>query len=348
MPPSSVATDPSFDTDGFGAAMLKHQTGQCSADLRSQLLKPPGGGTLLNAAGTLSTMAFSGFFQPATTFGIGSGNTVRMYDPMAMKWITTNGLASQISVGTDGSVWAIKQNGSTSFICATPSSSCNSSGTCSWICDSVGYAGYSKIVAGTGNVIWAVDAGGYILYAFFPSSSGIYTPDSMFAMGEWPFGDPIAQVTVGGDGDMWVLSANGNISHQVGGPFNGNWTTVAPPAGGTVVSIAAANANDVWAASAAGLFRFVPSNGSWEHHCPTTGCSGVSLMSVAAGGDSINSIAEVWALDTSGNAYRVDRTKPSTVNSMIKIPGTTITHISVGGQGDVMGVNSAGTVYTFQ
>jgi hypothetical protein len=197
-------------------------------------------------------------------------------------------------------------------------------------------------------VIWAVDAGKHILWAYFPTSTGQYTPDDFFSMGEWPANDPIAQVTVGRDGDMWVLSANGNISHQTGGPFNGSWTTVPSPAGGTVVSLSVANQNDVWAASSAGLFRFMSATNSWEQHCPSGGCAGVAFVTVVAGGDSTSWNADVWALDTKGNAYRVDRTQGSTQNSMIAVPGATLTQISVGGQGDVIGITSAGAVYSFQ
>jgi hypothetical protein len=355
MPPSSLAT-PNGGTsagDGYPAAVIAYfngqlvnPTGQCFAESRTQFLPPPGGGTLLNGFQTLSTTAYM-LGSQAVTFGVNASGSITTYDPNGMQWITTNGSAAQLSVGTDGTVWAIKRSGNTAFICATNSTSCQS-GNCSWTCDVNGNSGgYAQIVAGSGQVIWAVDGGKYVLWAYWPTSTGQYSPDHFISMGEWPYGDPIAQITEGGDSDMWILSVNGNISHQVNG--GGFYDSIPSPPGGKVVSLAAANAKDVWAASSSGLFRYLPATNTWEQHCLASGgCGATSFSTVAAGGDSTYGTADVWALDSAGNAYRVDRTKGSTTNSIIHVPGATLTQISVGGQGDVMGISSAGTVYSFQ
>jgi hypothetical protein len=349
MPPSSyppAPNAPSSDTDPFAVGMLSHPTGQCFAEFRTQFLPPPGGGALLNGFQTLSTAAYNPGSQ-AITFGVGAAGTITTYDPNAMQWTATNQTAAQLSLGADGSVWAIKRSGNTAFVCATSSASCKS-GNCSWTCDASGNSGnYAQIVAGSGSVIWAVDGGKYVLWAYWPTAPGQYTPDHFIAMGEWPYGDPIAQITEGGDSDMWILSVNGNISHQVNG--GGFYDSIPSPPGGKVVSIAAANANDVWVASSSGLFHFLPATNTWEQHCLASGgCSASSFTTVVAGGDSTYGIADVWALDSAGTPYRVDRTQGAATNSIIKVPGVTLTQIAVGGQGDVLGMNSAGTVYSFQ
>jgi len=362
--PASLAATPPSSGDQFALAMLSHRTGQCSAEFRTTLAQPRLASgtapTLTNAAGTLSTTAYvTQDTRPATTFGINSSGKVVSYDPMAMKWTTSTQAASQISLGSDRGLWMIKKSGSTSFICAANADLCTGA-TCTWTCDSVGYSGYAGIIAGNGGVIWAIDQSKLGLWAFFSGGAGQYMPDSFFAMGEWDPSDPIAQVSVGGDGDMWVLTALGHVQHQSGGTFNAAWTTVASPPGGTAVSLAVANSFDVWTASNTGLYRYDVGSGTWEKHCLTSGSCTTSFTTVAAGGrdlapnnDStdyhpIDNVADVWALDTAGNAYRVDRTKGTTQASIIKVGGATLTRISVGGQGDVVGINSSGTVFSFQ
>jgi len=362
MPPDSNDNpfNPSFGQDAFGDFTQAHQTGVCNGlDFRTQFLAPPGGSTLLKTAVTpVSTMGYSGSLSPATTYGIASATSIKLYDPLQLKWITTKGTTinnktvvppgtlSQIFVSTGRSITTLSQSGTTSFVCKTPA--CSATGVCNWVCDTSGYSSFAQMVVQVSNtngeVVVALDQGRHTLLASFPGTSGAYVPDSFFAIMD--FDDPIANLAVGGDGDLWALTQTGVIWHEAP---NEGWVTVGPPFGVTPVSLAVANANDVWVASSSGLFRFSVPTESWEEkHCATTGCGSPSFTTVLAGGDSTNAIAEVWALDSAGNAYRVDRTQPNTVNSMAKIPGATITRLSVGGQGDVMGINSSGTVFTFQ
>jgi hypothetical protein len=367
MPPYLVAPATSID-DPFVTGMFNHtdhtleQVGKRYAEFRTQLLPPPGGGTLLNGLSTLSTLYNVGYSRNATPFGVSPAGKVVMYDPITMKWITTkpvanqatSGTADQVSVSANQWIWTLKQSGGTSHVCASDVLSCKAGGACNWVCDVSASHSYYQIVAGGGEVVWAIDAGKHTLWATFPSLSG-YSPDSFFAMGDWPVADPIAQVTGGFDGDVWVLSANGNISHQHGGggpdpdaKFSGTWDSIPPPPGGKTVSLSAANHDDVWAASSAGLFRYVPSGNAWEQYCLPGGCTGAGFTTVVAGGDSTGWVADVWALDSAGNVYRVDRTMGLNADSIVPVPGAKLARLSVGGQGDVMGINSSGTVYSFQ
>jgi len=103
-------------------------------------------------------------------------------------------------------------------------------------------------------------------------------------------------------------------------------------------------------ATSTGLYKYLAATSSWEKHCLTTGC-GLAYTKVSVGGDSgsfANFLSEVWALDASGSAYRVDRLKGTTTNSISKITGATLTQLVVGCPGDVMGLSSNGTVYSFQ
>ncbi|HVZ70750.1 MAG TPA: malectin domain-containing carbohydrate-binding protein [Polyangia bacterium] len=371
MPPYVVSTQNALN-DPFVALMSAPATGNCNEDFRTQLATPPGGGTVLNAPYAMTNMASSPFNE-AMTFAVSTAGKVITYDPVQMKWITTSGInkdssgktivppgtVSQVSVGFDGSVWALSSSGGLQYVCgATPTCPaedfcnppCDSSGKCDWICDQTGYGGtYKQIAVTGGGPVWAVDGGGYVLYESVVDHHSPYRPDSLFAANSWPVGDGIAQLSVTLDGNrLWVLSTQGHISKQ-NNPFTGDgssFTTIAPPSGGKVVSIAAANELDIWVASSTGVYKLL-SNNTWERHCPTTGC-GTSFTAVSGGGQSGYNNAEIWALDTAGNAYRVDRLMGSTTNSLVKVPGATLSHIWVGGQGDVMGATSAGTVYSFQ
>jgi hypothetical protein len=335
-------------TDPAGSGLVTNPTAQCLTEFRTQFLPPPGGGTLKNGFQALSSTIGA---ASAITFGVSSTGSLVQYDPNAMKWVALNRSVAQVSLGSDVSAWTIQQSGTTSFVCAScvPQPTVVD-GICpkfAWVCDSTGNAdGYVQIAAGNGDV-WAVDANRIALWEYASIFPGGYMPDSFFEAAEWPVNDRIGLITVGNDGDIWVLSQNANVSHLSGPQNDLTWVQVPSPSGVKVVSISAANAKDVWAASSSGLYRFV--NGSWERHClESGGCSASSFTTVAAGGDSTRWDADVWALDSAGNAYRIDRTLGSTTNSIVKVPGATLSQISVGSQGDVMGTSSNGTVYTFQ
>ena len=65
MPPSSGATTTNSDGDSFARGALGYQTGLCYKDFRTQLLAPPGGGTVAERAqGASSTSAYSGINGP--------------------------------------------------------------------------------------------------------------------------------------------------------------------------------------------------------------------------------------------------------------------------------------------
>jgi hypothetical protein len=366
MPPSPTATIIDSASDPYPAAVLavasdpeagirlSNPVAECLKEFRTQLRPLPGGGSVANRAGTLSTVSYD--FPRATTYGIDSAGNVIAYDPDAETWSATGGTASQLSVGTNEAIWTLRKTSTSTYACTAVCRTPVGGGPCtwSWICDSRGEPTFGQIVAGNGTAVYIIDTGGYGLWSYDPLAVGQYTPDSFDLVAEWPTGDPIAQVTIGGDGDMWVLSANGNLSHETA-PLSNTFTAVAPPPGGKVVSLSAANQWDVWAASSTGLYRYVAANNSWEPHCGVNDhftsagvCSASAFTNVVAGGNSISWVAEVWALDSSGNAYRVDRQQGPSPNTIIQIPGTKLSHISVGSQGDVMGVASSGKIYSFQ
>jgi hypothetical protein len=360
MPPSSSVTPPSF-SDPFATGMLD-QDKQCDAEFRTQWLPPPGAGTLLNAAGAISTISAT-FTVPgltdkhATTYGVGPTGTVFVYDFDNTRWVGTNGVVSALSVGSEGSVWAIVNTTSggspEGFTCAATAGSCLNAGNCSWQCNwnEPNAFQWSQIAAGAGTSIWAVDSSRFTIYMHPSDGGGQYDGTQFFAMNEWPFNDPINQMSVGGDGNLWVVSSLGNITEFSGGVF----TPMPSPPGSKVVSIAVGSFYDVWAASSSGLFHWNRNTTSWEKHCLVSGCNSTPFTTVAVGTGSPREVStqtygvdiDVWALDSSGHTYRVDKTKGTTTNSIIQVPGT-LTQIAVGGQGDVWGINSAGTVLTFQ
>jgi hypothetical protein len=355
MPPFVFSPPMNSLNDGFVSKLLGQPGGQCQTEFRTLIAPIKGGGTLVNGPSTLATSPFLyGFYLRAATYGINSTNKVVTYDPTKMQWLTTNGTANKVAYSPAGNIWTIRQSGSTSFICEAVGPECTGGTTCDWRCDSIGYAGYSQIIPG-GSVTWAIDASKFVLYATTLPDGQHYQPDSFFVMAEWPVNDPISQVSVGDDGDVWVLSQQGNLTHEIGGELSGNFAPVTSPPGGHVVSVSVGKAADVWvatnsASSTAGLYRFLPTSGTWEKHCLTTGC-GQAYTKVSVGGYSsafTAMLSEVWALDSSGNAYRVDQFKGTTQASISKItPPAPLTQLYVGGPGDVLGLSSAGTVYSF-
>jgi hypothetical protein len=344
MPPSSAASSP-FSGDQFTSGMLTSGTGQCNAEFRTQWLPPPGGGKLLNGPGAISTSTASGY--PTAVYGVAPGGQVLVYNVESPGWVGTNGNVTALSVGGDYSVWAIvntTSNGSpVGYTCAAVPGSCLPSGNCKWQCNwsAPNAFNWAQIAAGAGSRIWAVDSSKLGLWEYQSNGFGQYSGSQFVQISTWLSSNAINQIAAGAGGDVWVLSALGNLTHYSSPDF----LSVAPPAGSKVVSIAAAGTSDVWAASSSGLFRYLGGD-SWERHCLTTGCNTTAFTSVSAGAGFYGN-AEVWALDSSGNTYRVDRTKGSTTDSIVKVPGT-LTQIAAGGQGDVWGINSAGTVYAFQ
>jgi hypothetical protein len=347
MPPWPFTPTPD-PGDSFATAMLTDVTGTCNAEFRTQWLPPPGGGTLLNAPNTISATSDEGW--PATIFGVAPNGTVFTYDVRNSRWVGTNGNVTALSVGADGSAWAIVNGTSggnpVGYTCAAQSNTCLPSGNCVWECNwsAPNTFTWAQIAAGSGSQIWAVDSSKLGLWEYQSSGFGQYSGSQFVKISQWLSSNAINQIAAGAEGDAWIVSALGNLTHYVSPDF----LSVAPPAGSKVVSIAVANRSDVWVASSSGLFRYLGGD-SWEQHCLVSGCSNTAFTTVAAGGvyygygDGI----DVWALDSAGNTYRVDRTKGSALNSIVKVPGT-LTHIAAGGQGNVWGINSAGTVYTFQ
>jgi hypothetical protein len=366
MPFSLSATAPSSG-DEFSKGMLRHHYGQCVTEFRTTFAKPPlasgSAPTLLNAPQTLGLWYYdTQNLRPASTFAINSAGKIVSYDSYKRTWSTSTQSASMISMGADRSLWMIKKSGSTSYICAANADLCTGA-TCTWKCDTAGYNGYAGIFAGNGKVIWALDNSRLNLWGYLSTGSGQYTGDAFNAMGEWDPSDPIRTIAVGGDGDMWVLTQQGHIQHQVNDGLNAEWQTWPTPPGGTTLSIAVANGSDVWTGSSTGLYHWDWQAAAWQKHCPTTACT-TSFTALAAGGQEqvpvgtvydpnspyqpFDRVADIFAIDTAGNVYRVDQTKGLTVNSLIKVGGPALTQIAVGGQGDVVGMDSAGTVYTFQ
>jgi hypothetical protein len=255
-----------------------------------------------------------------------------------------------LSVGEDGSLWAITSGNGEGFTCAAVTGSCAAgNGTCTWQCNwnAPNTFGWSQVAAGNGQQIYALDASKQFVYAYTSSGNGQYNGSQFTELYAFQSVNPVKQIAAGGDGDFWTLTTHGNLGHRLP---TGALAPISPPSGGIVTSIAVATSSDVWVASSTGLYKYLGSN-QWEQHCPEVGGCNTAFSSVSAGGNTYSTAfgigSDVWGLDEAGDSYHLDRTKGSSTSSLVYVPGT-LTFIATGGMGDAWGINSAGTVFTFQ
>ncbi len=239
-----------------GAGQAYHYVGG------GQVWQPVAGATLAQIA--------AGF--DGAVWGIGSGGQLYRFNPELGSWEQIAGLASQVSVGADGAVWALNAGQVYRFnsltqsfelisgqqlTCITTASANNVWGittsnqtahfdlsTQSWITFPGGLA---SIAAALNGSVWGLDANGAIYQA---STASLSTPS--FHQVPSP---PLATIAAAPDGNVWGIDASGelygyNIAAQT-------WKLM----GSNVAQVSVGFDQNVWALGGNnGIYRFdIPS-----------------------------------------------------------------------------------------
>ena len=253
-------------------------------------------------------------------------------------WQVEPGALSQVSVGSDGTVWGINSAGQAYFFNPQTQTWQQAPGL------------FTQIAVGASGLVWALNAAGQI-YRYDPATqSWDQVPGAL------------SQIAVGSDGDVWGISSSGQVYHF--NPATQNLVQIP----GTLAQIAVGYDGAVWGTSAAQqIFRFNPGTQSWQ---PMPGA--LKQIAVGADGDvwginnagqvyhfntltqrwnntpgslaqiAVGSASNVWGIDATGAIWRFN----AQAQAWDQIPGQ-LAQIAVGANGAVWGVNSANQVYQF-
>lgn len=251
-------------------------------------------------------------------------------------FVEVPGTLSQVSVGSDGSVWGTNSVGD---IYTFNSQSQTWQNVPGWL---------SQIAVGSSGFVWGLNPAGDI-YRFDPSTHNwdpIPGSLSQIAVGSdgdvWGLnGGPIfhfntttqnwdwipgilRQIAVGFDGAVWGINADGKVYR-----FNPG-SRMFQQAPGLLTQIAVGADGDVWGLNSGSVFHFNAYTQNWD-------AMPGSLSQIVVGSGN-----NVWGLDASGNTYTFN----GQAQNWTAIPGT-LSQIAVGGNGAVWGVDSGGQIYQF-
>jgi hypothetical protein len=275
--------------------------------------------------------------NPAPGGGTSNSLTFTVNSP-GPTWQQVPGLLSQISVGSDGTVWGLNSAGQPYMF---------NSQTQTWQ-QAPGLL--TQITVASSGVVWGLNAAGQI-YRYDPSSQGW---DQIPGI--------LSQLAVGSDGDLWGMNSSSQIFHfnaatqtwvQIPGalaqlavgydgavwglnaaqqvyrfnPGTQNWQQVA----GLLKRVAVGADGDVWGINSAGQsYHFNTLSQQWQN-------TGASLKQIAVG-----SASNVWGLDAAGGVWSYN----GQAQAWNQVPGQ-LAQIAVGENGAVWGLNSANQIYQF-
>lgn len=254
-------------------------------------------------------------------YGLDGNGGIYWYNigTLAFQKIADTSGFTQLAVGVDGDVWAVKDAVAYHYdvlhntMDATPGS-------------------ITQVSVGFGAAVFGLNAGGEIYQWNAASGSWLEIPGNLQSM------------AVGANGSVWGINSSQQI-YQLGAPTR-------QPEGLLFVSstplsqIFVGADGSVWGLAA--IPNYVPGSGppntnvqveyfnagtqSFEN---VSGAPPLAQLSVGAG-------ADVWGLDASGNIYQYD----AGAGSWNNIPGN-LSSIQVGAEGSVWGINSGGGTYTY-
>jgi sugar lactone lactonase YvrE len=256
----------------------------------------------------------------------------------APTWQQVPGMLSQVSVGSDGTVWGLNSAGQAYFFNPQTQSWQQAPGL------------LTQIVVGASGFVWGLNASGQI-YRYDPATQS------------WDqIPGTLSQIAVGSDGDVWGINSSAQVYH-----FNSateTWTQIP----GALAQIAVGYDGAIWGINAAQqIYRFNPGTQSWQQ---VPG----SLKQIAVGADGdvwginnagqiyhFNSLTQRWhntpgslaqiAVGSASNVWGLDATGAvwcfnAQTQVWDQIPGQ-LAQIAVGADGAVWGVNSADQIYQF-
>jgi len=268
----------------------------------------------------------------------GSTQSVSLTGTGAAQWQQMPGLLSQVSVGSDGTVWGINSAGQVYMFNPQTQTWQQAPGL------------LTQVVVGSSGFVWALNAAGQI-YRYDPTlQSWDQIPGAL------------SQIAVGSDGDVWGINSSAQVYH-----FNSatqTWSHIP----GALAQIAVGYDGAIWGINAAQqIYRFNPGTQNWQQ-IP----GALKRVAVGADGDvwginnadqtyhfnslsqqwnnapgslaqiAVGSASNVWGIDAVGAIWRFN----AQAQAWNQIPGQ-LAQIGVGANGAVWGVNSANQIYQF-
>lgn len=251
---------------------------------------------------------------------------------------------SEISVGVDGDLWAVKNNTAYHYdpLHAIPDATehlahvvAGSGGSVfgvdqyrtyqwdavsgEWDLSSGGFGG--SIAVGANGAVWGLD----------PSPNYLYGAPSRPYQTLAPAWGRISQLSAGVDGSAWGVNTAGVVYH-----FNSGVQTFAPITGAPALAQVSVGAGaDVWGVSSSGqIFEYDAFTGTWNNIPGELNQIQVSEGPLPYG--------SVWGLNATGQIYTYDFSTTSWTN----IPGA-LAQLSVGVDGTVWGINAQQQIYRF-
>jgi sugar lactone lactonase YvrE len=236
-----------------------------------------------------------------TVWGLNSAGQIYMFNPQTQTWQQAPGLLTQIAVGANGSIWGLNAAGQ--IYRYDPS-------TQSW--DEIPGA-LSQIAVGADGDVWGINSSAQVYHFNAASETWTQIPGAL------------AQIAVGYDGAVWGISPTQQIYRF--NPGTQGWQQIP----GSLKQIAVGADGDVWGINNAGqIYHFNTLTQRW-HNTPG------SLAQIAVG-----SASNVWGLDATGSIWCFN----AQTQAWDQIPGQ-LAQIAAGANGAVWGVNSANQIYQF-
>jgi len=248
--------------------------------------------------GSLSQLSVG---SDGTVWGLSSAGQTYMFNSQTQTWQQAPGLLTQIAVASNGVVWGLNAAGQ--IYRYDPA-------TQGW--DQISGI-LSQIAVGSDGDVWGINASSQVYHFNAATQTWVQAPGAL------------AQIAVGYDGTVWGL----NAAHQIFrfNPGTQNWQQVA----GLLKQVAVGGDGDVWGINSAGqTFHFNTLSQQWQN-------TGASLAQIAVGSGS-----NVWGIDSAGGIWNFN----GQAQAWNQVPGQ-LAQIAVGENGAVWGLNSANQIYQF-
>jgi hypothetical protein len=249
-------------------------------------------------AGSLSQISVG---SDGTVWGLNSAGQPYMFNPQTQTWLQAPGFLTQITVASSGVVWGLNAAGQIYRYNPTTQNWGQIPGI------------LSQLAVGSDGDVWGINAGSQIYHFNAATQTWVQIPGTL------------AQLAVGYDGAVWGINASQQVYRF--NPGTQNWQQV----GGLLKRVAVGADGDVWGINSAGqTFHFNALSQQWEN-------TGASLAQLAVG-----SATNVWGLDAAGGIWCFNGQE----QAWSQVPGQ-LAQIAVGENGAVWGLNSEQQIYQF-
>jgi hypothetical protein len=236
-----------------------------------------------------------------TVWGINSAGQVYMFNPQTQTWQQAPGLFTQVAVGSSGFVWALNAAGQIFRYDPTLQGWDQIPGT------------LSQIAVGSDGDVWGINSSAQVYHFNSATQTWSQIPGAL------------AQIAVGYDGAIWGINAAQQVYRF--NPGTQNWQQIP----GALKRVAVGADGDVWGINNAGqTYHFNSLSQGWDN-------APGSLAQIAVG-----SASNVWGIDAAGAIWRFN----AQAQAWNQIAGQ-LAQIGVGANGAVWGVNSAHQIYQF-